>query len=62
MRSGLMPDYVVEGGFIKFSVTLSNNEDLFVEIPEEENPEAAIASFITKEEQRLEWLKQLNQG
>ena len=57
-----MTDYVVEDGFIKFSVTLSNNEDLVVEIPEEENPEAAIANFITKEEQRLEWLKQLNQG
>jgi len=57
-----MSEYTIEDGFIKFSVTLSNNEDLVVEIPEEENPEAAIASFITKQEQRLEWLKQLNQG
>ena len=57
-----MTDYVVENGFIKFNVTLSNDENIIVEIPEEENPEAAIASFITKEEQRLEWLRQLNQG
>lgn len=57
-----MTDYVVENGFIKFNVTLSNDQNIIVEIPETENPQAAIDSFTAEKEAELEWLKQLNQG